>query len=63
MNCRIAEERFCTVSPSVCTTDGSSALAVSTRFSTFTVLMSGLVPSSKLTVRLYEPSLPLTERM
>ena len=63
MNIRIADERFCTVSPSACTVAGSSALAVCTRFSTLTVLTSGLVPSWKLTVRLYDPSLPLTDRM
>ena len=44
MNCRIAEDFFCTVSPSCCTSAGSCDSAVCTRLLTLTVSMSGLVP-------------------
>ena len=47
----MAEDRFCTVTPLRCTSSGSFGSAACTRLLTLTVLMSGLVPSSKLTVR------------
>ena len=55
----IADERFCTVSPCCCTSVGNCESALCTRLLTLTVSMSGLVPSSKLTASVYEPSLPL----
>ena len=48
----MAEERLRTVTPLRCTSGGSLDSACCTRLLTLTVSMSGLVPSSKLTVRL-----------
>jgi hypothetical protein len=45
-----ADDLFFTVTPCFCTSLGSFDSAVWTRLLTFTVLMSGLVPSSNDTV-------------
>jgi hypothetical protein len=48
-NCSTAEDCLRTVTPERCTSDGRRARADCTRLLTFTVAMSGLVPSAKET--------------
>ena len=52
ITCSIAEDCFFATTPMRCTSGGSRAIAWFTRLLTFTVLMSGSEPTSKLTVRL-----------
>ena len=48
---------FLVVTPVCLTTSGSVGMAIATRFCTSTWAMSRSVPSLKVTVRLYAPSL------
>ena len=52
MHCSSADDCFLVMTPWRCTSGGSRAIAWFTRLVTFTVLMSGSEPTSKLTVRL-----------
>src|SRR5207248_11271267 len=54
---RMSGERFWTVTPMALTTSGKSGWAMATRFCTSTWAMLMSVPSSKVTSRVYEPSL------
>ena len=54
---------FLVVIPCRWTSCGSLGWAIATRFWTSTCAMSRLVPTSKVTVRLYEPSLAQVEDM
>jgi hypothetical protein len=63
MNCSTAEDCLRTVTPLRCTSCGSRARMPWTRLFTFTVLMSGLVPSAKVTLSVYVPSFALLDRM
>ena len=56
-------DRFLTVTPMALTTSGSVGWAMATRFCTSTWAMFRSVPSSKVTSRVYEPSLLLCDDM
>ena len=56
-------DRFLTVTPMAWTTSGSVGWAMATRFCTSTWAMLRSVPSSKVTSRVYEPSLLLCDDM
>src|SRR5207249_5730512 len=56
-------DRFLVVTPMVRTTSGSVGSATATRFCTSTWAMFTLVPSSKVTSSVYEPSLLLCDDM
>ena len=56
-------DRFLTVTPMAWTTSGSVGSAMATRFCTSTWAMLTSVPSSKVTSRVYEPSLLLCDDM
>ncbi len=51
------------VIPWFCTEVGKSGIASATRFCTMTSAVLTSVPMSKVTVRVYEPSLPICEDM
>src|SRR6266481_9036228 len=59
----ICVDCFLVVMPCRCTSCGSSGCAMATRFCTSTCAMSRFVPMSKVTVRLYDPSLALVDDM
>jgi len=59
----LAVDFFLVVIPCRCTSSGSLGWAMATRFCTRTCAMSRLVPTSKVTVRLYDPSLAQVEDM
>ena len=54
---------FLVIMPCRCTSSGSLGTAIATRFCTSTWAMSRSVPTSNVTVRLYEPSLAQVDDM